>query len=259
MERKSRQWAQILTEATVADPPEAEDRQAFAGWLARQRQAWTEQIDATGLAWFQKAKLPLGAFSTLLWIHVTPMEKPQAGQFGAYRLRCRAIGDSCLFHVRRGELVRQFPIQEAAEFEADPVVLGSMDLKRDQLMQFVALEEVCYDDEVVLPWCGTSNNSAASVCCGYRRNSSRSTRFSMSPVNSVVPPAPLIRTTQEWLFDSRHAWPASGCSTSNVTPSQCQRIPRLHGRLSLTPSSSICWPSNCPTSILSSTERAPPI
>lgn len=146
----SRQWAEILTRATVAEPPDPDDRQGFAGWLAQRRQAWQQQIDVSDLAWFQKAKLPLGAFSTLLWIQVTPIDEPQPGQFGAFRLRCRAIGDSCLFHVRGGELVRMFPIQEAAQFEADPVVLGSVDLKRDQLMEFVALDEVCYPDDLLV-------------------------------------------------------------------------------------------------------------
>ncbi len=146
----SRQWAGILTGATVAEPPDPDDASSFATWLAERRRSWSEQVDVTGLAWFQKAKLPLGAFSTLLWVDVAPVEEPQPGQFGAYRLRCRAIGDSCLFHVRGGELVRSFPMRESSEFEADPVVLGSMDLSRDELMQFVALDEVCYADDLLV-------------------------------------------------------------------------------------------------------------
>lgn len=146
----SRQWAEILAQATVADPPDVGDDEAFAGWLAERRGSWNEAIDVSGLAWFQKAKLPLGAFSTLVWVRVEPMDDEREGAFGAYRLEGYAIGDSCLFHCRRGELVRMFPMENAAQFEADPVVLGSVDLNRDQLQKFVALDETCYDDDTLV-------------------------------------------------------------------------------------------------------------
>ena len=77
-------------------------------------------------------------------------DQDQPGDFGAYRLRGFAIGDSCLFHLRNGELVRSFPLQCAAEFETDPTVLGSVDLKRDHLMQFTALDEHCYPDDLLV-------------------------------------------------------------------------------------------------------------
>lgn len=146
----SRQWAGILAQATVADTPDPHDKETFGRWLHQRRRAWSQQIDAGSLAWFQKAKLPLGAFSTLLWVRVLPIEENRPGAFGAYRLRSFAIGDSCLFHVRRGELVRTFPVQKAAELQADPVVLGSVDLNRDQLMEFTSLDELCYGDDLLV-------------------------------------------------------------------------------------------------------------
>ena len=146
----SRQWAAVLTEATVADTPNPDDKPAFADWLARQRVQWAQQIDTGGLAWFQKAKLPMGAFSTLLWVQLLSVDEQQEGTFGAYRLLSYAIGDSCLFHVRHGELLRTFPIENAAQLEADPLVLGSVDLSRDALMQFVALDELCYPDDLLV-------------------------------------------------------------------------------------------------------------
>ena len=78
------------------------------------------------------------------------IERDQPGAFGAYRLRGFAIGDSCLFHVRGGELVRSFPLETAAQFQADPIVLGSIDLKRDHLMQFTMLNELCYPDDLLV-------------------------------------------------------------------------------------------------------------
>jgi len=143
-------WARLLTEAVVAEPPDPLNAASFAPWLQAQRQRWSQGIDTSGLAWFQKAKLPLGAFSTLLWVQVLPLEQQDEGAFGAMRLQAFAIGDSCLFQLRAGELVRSFPIQQASEFEADPIVLGSVDLKRDQHMQFLTLDERCYEDDLLV-------------------------------------------------------------------------------------------------------------
>jgi hypothetical protein len=47
--------------------------------------------------------------------------------------------------------VRSFPLETADQFEVDPIVLGSVDLKRDHLLQFAILDEMCYpDDELIL-------------------------------------------------------------------------------------------------------------
>ncbi|MGD0896462.1 MAG: hypothetical protein ABR915_01420 [Thermoguttaceae bacterium] len=143
-------WATILTEAAVGDAPDPAEQDLFAAWLATQRRLWASRIDTSSLAWFQRAKLPMGAFSTLLWVRVLEAQQAAAGSFGGYRLLAHAIGDSCLFQVRRGELVRSFPIQSSAELDADPMVLGSVDLKRDQLLRFAALEEFCYPEDLLI-------------------------------------------------------------------------------------------------------------
>ncbi len=143
-------WAETLVQATVRQPPDPDNPIQFAAWLAECRRQWTERIDTTGLAWFQKAKLPTGAFSTLLWMQLFPLESEQAGSFGGFRLLARAIGDSCLFHVRHGELLRSFPMASAAEFENNPLALGSVDLGRDSLMRFATFDVTCYPDDLLL-------------------------------------------------------------------------------------------------------------
>ena len=144
-------WAAILAEAVVADGPDFNDREAFGSWLQQQRERWAASIDTSSLAWFQKAKLPMGAFSTLLHTRVCEVDGAQAGTFGGYRLVAFALGDSCLFQIRDGELVRSFPLETSDQFEVDPIVLGSVDLKRDHLLQFAILDEMCYPgDELIL-------------------------------------------------------------------------------------------------------------
>jgi hypothetical protein len=156
----SRQWANILVEAVLADAPDPLEKKGFDAWLKQRRETWAQQVGSTkggaakggaaGLAWFQRAKLPLGAFSTLLWVCVLPRQENRPGQFGALRLQSYAIGDSCLFHVRHGQVLRTFPIQQAAELQADPLVLGSVDLGRDQLIEFGYLDDLCYADDLLV-------------------------------------------------------------------------------------------------------------
>src|SRR6185369_8678746 len=88
-------WAAILAEAAVSNCPDPHDAQAFAAWLEEQRRHWEASIDTTNLAWFQKAKLPSGAFSTLLYARVCQAEASHEGGFGGYRLVAFAAGDSC--------------------------------------------------------------------------------------------------------------------------------------------------------------------
>ena len=137
------QWARILTEATVAAPPDPGDKEAFAAWLAERRRAWNAEIDVSELTWFQKPKLRDGAFSTLLWVEITPIDESDRQPQDPWRLRAFAVGDSCLFHVRAGELLRTFPIEKAEELEADPVVIGSVNLNRDELLEFQSFEALC--------------------------------------------------------------------------------------------------------------------
>ena len=146
----SRQWAAILAAAAAADFPDPGRPDDFARWLAEQRAAWSAQIDTTSLAWFQKAKLPAGAFSTLLWIRVGPSDGDESGTFGAYHLQGHAVGDTCLFHARHGEILRTFPLQTAAEFEASPAALGSVDLNRDRNVQFDRLDVACYSEDLLV-------------------------------------------------------------------------------------------------------------
>lgn len=146
----SRRWAEILSDATLAGPPEVDDRPAFAAWLSERRRDWSAGIDVDGLAWFQKPKMRQGAFSTLLWVRLDPIDADGAAPETAFRLRARAIGDSCLLHLREGQVLATFPIERAEELDADPVVLGSLDLGRDHLLEFRSLEADCRLGDLVV-------------------------------------------------------------------------------------------------------------
>jgi hypothetical protein len=146
----ARLWAAILVEAATSNPLDPDDREGLARWLAEHRAAWSRQIDVSRLAWFQKAKLRDGAFSTLLAIRLVPPDEAAENDEPTWRLRGLAIGDSCLFYVREGRLLRKFPIQASAELESDPMVLGSVDLNRDERLAFHRLDEPCRPGDLVV-------------------------------------------------------------------------------------------------------------
>jgi len=146
----SRAWAKILTDAVAAEPPDVVNRDAFALWLGEQRTRWEQEIDVDSLAWFQKPKLREGAFSTLLWVRAADDEPESDERPDTYRFQCVAVGDSCLFLVRDNRIVRSFPIERSEQLEADPVVIGSVDLGRDELVEFQSIDLTCREGDLVV-------------------------------------------------------------------------------------------------------------
>jgi hypothetical protein len=146
----SRQWAGILTEAVVADPPDPTDPVGFGRWVTENRESWNRGIDVSRLAWHQKAKLRDGAFSTLLWIRLLPADADVPGRQKSWRLRVFAVGDSCLIHVRDGNVLRTFPVTKTEELEANPVVIGSVDLGRDEQVEFLTLDDTCRCGDLIV-------------------------------------------------------------------------------------------------------------
>jgi len=146
----SRQWARILTRAAVDGWPDPSDEERFPAWLAELRAKWETEIDTAGLAWYQRAKLREGGFSTLVWLRLLENDALRDGQ-EASPAEVMAIGDSCVFHVRNDELLESFPLDAASEFDSSPLVLGSVDLNRDDQLQFERMEiSCCAGDMLVL-------------------------------------------------------------------------------------------------------------
>lgn len=143
-------WARLLTQAVVAEPPNLEDAAAFQDWLARSRAAWSSQIDLSKLTWYQRPKMVDGAMTTLLWVELHPAEINEDGLAKTYQLRMFAIGDTCLFHLRGGQVLAKFPLETSAEFGLNPAVIASIDRKRDHLLAFKAAEAECLPDDLLV-------------------------------------------------------------------------------------------------------------
>jgi hypothetical protein len=143
-------WARQLVQAVVAEPPNLEDTAAFQDWLARSRVAWSSQIDVSKLTWYQRPKMVDGAMTTLLWVELHPAEIGEDGLAKTYRLQMFAIGDTCMFHLRGGQMLAKFPLESSSEFGLNPAVIASIDRKRDHLLAFKAAEAECLPDDLLV-------------------------------------------------------------------------------------------------------------
>jgi hypothetical protein len=121
-------WAHLLAEEFVQ---QHERVPRWASWLPSLQARWSAQVSlqehgtANGLTpsrersdadvpWYLEPGLTQGAFATFLGLVI------EENSWHAL-----AVGDSCLFQMRQGELVRMFPIARAADFSNAPWLVGS--------------------------------------------------------------------------------------------------------------------------------------
>lgn len=143
----SGRWAGIMARAVVDDTPNVNDPQAMEAWLQKYRDAWSASIDENSLAWHQKPKLLDGGATTLLWSEVSGGSND--GIARPYQVRSYSIGDCCAFHVRGGQVLQTFPIQDSARFEENPQVIHSVQ-KRAETVSFEAMETQCNPGDLLV-------------------------------------------------------------------------------------------------------------
>jgi len=139
----SRQWAKILTAATIEAPVQPSTIQwRLESWLSRARERWQEQITKLELSWMQRQKLQAvrGAYSTLLWIEFPVPDADSGTSECQLPFCCRAVGDCCLFQIRDGRLLRSFPLTQPEEFERDPVTICSVQWRPDSELTFASMD-----------------------------------------------------------------------------------------------------------------------
>lgn len=113
----SRLWAQTLVQLAARSQPAPAD---LAGLLHQAQAAWRQEVNSRPLPWHAAEKVQQGAFATLLWFSFSRLSPFRYGEW-----RVVAIGDSCLFHIRRGQLETALPLASAASFDHNPELLAS--------------------------------------------------------------------------------------------------------------------------------------
>ncbi len=120
-------WAKLLADAFVA----AKGRSWHdLSWLGPPRQQWAAEVDPRPLPWYAEEKRDQGAHATLLGV-VFRKVRHRASKREDGTWRALSVGDSCLFRLRGGKLVRSFPMANSADFGNQPALLGSRDRPSD--------------------------------------------------------------------------------------------------------------------------------
>jgi hypothetical protein len=109
-------WARLLVEGFTRRIKQAMDG---THWLECAQQHWADEVDGLELPWYAEEKREQGAFATFLGLSI------KRGEKGGGRWKALAIGDSCLFQVRKDRLVAAFPLNRSADFGNQPALLGS--------------------------------------------------------------------------------------------------------------------------------------
>ena len=116
----SRTWARLL----VAAVAQKFLPKRLAEFTAAAQAQWRGHISARSLPWHAEEKVREGAFATLLWLSLQNAAGARpAKTVGTWQ--ALAIGDSCLFQIRKKKLQTYFPPLAAADFKNNPLLLSS--------------------------------------------------------------------------------------------------------------------------------------
>lgn len=81
------------------------------------------------IKWYEEQGLADGAFCAFLGLNFLCPVDLASGFWKAI-----AIGDSCLFHVRDGKLLRSFPLRESSSFDSRPFLISSNPIKNEHIL-----------------------------------------------------------------------------------------------------------------------------
>ncbi|MBY0525968.1 MAG: hypothetical protein K2R98_21420 [Gemmataceae bacterium] len=113
-------WAQMLVDEFVQTPAPQP-----GAWLPAVQLRWSKEVaarpcDIATATWYVETRRLQGAFATFLGLVVE-----ETRWLKRKRWRALAIGDSCVFQVRDGQLRKSFPVARSEDFGNTPDLLGS--------------------------------------------------------------------------------------------------------------------------------------
>lgn len=153
----ARQWATMMAGRFATASAAAQDAYLFAETAMAISAQWPGVVDSylaerenlgRPLRWYERPGIAKGAFATLLALQVNiggevaarPGTQTEPGLLpivGSWH--SAALGDTCLFHVRGGQLQLAYPLGESADFGTSPALLGSCDTDPDVIVAHVRL------------------------------------------------------------------------------------------------------------------------
>lgn len=128
----SGKWAQVLTEAIYTFDGSIYDLHTIIEIASLKWGEWLQgylnnrEQRNMPIRWYEEPGLKTGAFATLLGLEINEGD-------GVNEWHAVAIGDSCLFQIRQGQLVKCFPIIQSKAFNNNPILLCSVATSNSEL------------------------------------------------------------------------------------------------------------------------------
>lgn len=155
------EWARKLVQEWVISSIPSLDLAAdgLGQWMQALQVAWSDGVNWDALPWYAVDKAAAGAFSTFLGVELIRDELAEPanvhGQVHTNELvrwRAVAVGDSCLFHIRNGCMLRAFPIECYEQFGNCPYLLSSIPASNSEMARYthVADGALSAGDQIVL-------------------------------------------------------------------------------------------------------------
>ena len=156
----ARLWAQALTAGFVAGPNAIfplhtermeQCRARIQEWTQPLQAEWHSRVPWNNLPWFAEDKARAGAFATLLAFKVNDERGVMNDEYNITSnsslitphssFQMFAIGDSCLFQIRDGQLKLAFPLTHSSQFDSTPLLLSSNPANNKRVWNEIAVEE----------------------------------------------------------------------------------------------------------------------
>lgn len=120
-------WAKILCQGYVSGEVS----------LEKMQDQWLTDVSSKQLPWYAEQKLESGAYAALVCLEIRQ-------EVHRIEWSAKAIGDSCLFHLRQGKLVTSFPIENWQDFNNSPLLMASKaDRNEEALASVKVTHGVC--------------------------------------------------------------------------------------------------------------------
>ena len=131
----AREWANVLTDAFVDRPLDLAkiDEDSLSEWLEIAQDDWHEVVPWDRIPWHGEAKARAGAFATIVGLSISTVDdESQRLSWNAI-----AVGDSCLFVIRDGQLHLSFPLDTSDKFDNYPPLVSSNRAVSDDIWEGV--------------------------------------------------------------------------------------------------------------------------
>lgn len=113
----SRVWSKLLVDQFVAHADGSPDD--WASWLPAAQERWLQELKGVDIPWYGEQQFEQGSFATFLGLVLHGSGEQRR------RWHAVAVGDSCLFLTREGELQECFPLEQSSQFSFTPKLVGS--------------------------------------------------------------------------------------------------------------------------------------